>query len=239
MQSDTTNQGWDNPNLGLEFCEAAKTASGVASSTLGSVIVFSHGVGSLVVASALGTNQCSFGSETRWYSAMAPFETALAADSAASLCNSYSAMSSVLDAFQVCYAKPSSGHGVEEGVTAQASTYTPTGGVTLQNARSMAETHLDGALCGHDPMGLYTGVGTGFLSIWSYVWFEFENDGWMDTDSCTEIKSAGSWQYLSDAVWSNLHINFADGTCRFGNALLDPWFDQSPCTWYKTMAQRA
>lgn len=59
-------KAWDDMTHADHFCHEASFGSG----TVGNVIIFSHGSGSLVVANALNNNRCQFSGSTRWYSAM-------------------------------------------------------------------------------------------------------------------------------------------------------------------------
>lgn len=59
-------KAWDDMTHADHFCDEASFGSG----TVGNVIIFSHGSGSLVVANALNNNRCQFSGSTRWYSAM-------------------------------------------------------------------------------------------------------------------------------------------------------------------------
>ena len=95
--------GWDDLTHASEFCtQVLSAAAGSSGSTIGSVLIFTHGAGSLVVGTALSQNMCVFGSNTRWYSAMAPFGGAKAADEGLNLCASFSAMEDILKDLKVC-----------------------------------------------------------------------------------------------------------------------------------------
>ena len=88
----------------------------------------------------------------------------------------------------------------------QKSTY-PGSSVTLDEVRDIARTHLDGAMCGHDSFGLYTGVGQGFNDFDSAIWFGEDRDGMMKLSQCTTVHT-GSWTESNSktAVWANQHL---------------------------------
>ena len=195
--------GWDDLTHASEFCtQVLSAAAGSSGSTIGSVLIFTHGAGSLVVGTALSQNMCVFGSNTRWYSAMAPFGGAKAADEGLNLCASFSAMENILKDLKVCKGKDKDK--LHPGTIAQQSTYS-SATVSRSDALSFARSNLDGAMCGHDSSGLSTGVGTGLADIDSYVWFGEDRDGWMKLSECTTAHTS-SWAHHNTNVWADIHM---------------------------------
>ena len=64
---DVVNKAWDDPTLAAAFCDAA---GAVGTGPTPETIIFSHGVGSLIVANAFVSSRCSKGGSTKWYSMM-------------------------------------------------------------------------------------------------------------------------------------------------------------------------
>lgn len=272
VQRDMKGKGWDDPSHATTFCNDAVTSGSVIDNTL----IFSHGSGSLVVANALVTNECSFSTSTRWYSAMAPFGgskvraavagchlhanprrgmvavpcapyTVLtapcvclqAADKADDLCANYDAMSSILSELRFCKGK--NHDSLHAGVESLQTWYVGAG-ASFNDVRDEARANLDGALCGHDSSGLYLGVGQGLQDFDSAIYFGEDRDGMMKISQCTTAHwSTNLFQEANSktSVWANQHLNYLDGTCRFGDPYVDEHGDRSPCTWYAAMANRA
>lgn len=223
---------WDHPDHAQAFCDAAANPGG----DIGSVLIFSHGIGSLIVASALNNNICSFTSATRWYSAMAPFSGSKAADEGLNLCDNYDALKDILDYLKVCKGKDKDQ--LQSGILSSQTSYSSPVDTWAQ-LQAVANTHLDGAMCGHDSSGNYNGVGVGLVSIDDNIWFGEDRDGWMKLSQCKAAKN--QWQYWHHNKWStfvNMHLNYLDGACKWDDPLVDTQADHSPCAWFLRMAQR-
>ena len=233
IRRDFKSKPWTESNHAKHFCDTAK---GMASSggNIGSVLIFTHGAGSLLVANALNTGRCAFSSSTRWYSANAPFGgMEMANRGTDDLCpDAYSALKDILDLLYVC--KGSDHDDLHTGIEAVQSSYTSS--YTPVDAAS----ELDGALCGDDAEGLYYSFGQYVKSVDNQIssWGSSKRDGFVKLWQCKTVKSGG-WSSNNLAQWATLHVNFADGTCRFGDPYSDPQGNRSPCSWYQAMAARA
>ena len=162
-----------------------------------------------------------------------------AADEGLNLCSNYEAMKAILDELRFCKGKDKDD--LHSGVKALQTSYAGPG-ASFADVRDEARANLDGALCGHDSIGLYLGVGQGLQDFDSAIWFGEDRDGMMKLSQCTTAHSGTSnFQEANSkaAVWANQHLNYLDGTCRFGDPYMDVFGDKSPCTWYAAMANRA
>jgi len=98
MQRDMQTLAWHENAHSNAFCASLSAAS----SGNDRVVVFSHGVGTLVVASALARETCSLGESVKWYSAAAPLDGSEAANKASLVCLHHGGLQSALDPLGVC-----------------------------------------------------------------------------------------------------------------------------------------
>lgn len=87
---DTAANEWDSATLATEFCNVAAPSGEVPDTT----IVIAHGMGNLVVANALKTNECTMHSGASWIELQSGFNMGRLTNFVTNFCKQYSTMAS-------------------------------------------------------------------------------------------------------------------------------------------------
>lgn len=255
FRRDHTTKAWDDPALASRFCDKTKSGHG---STVKDRIIFSHGVGSLIVAHAFYTGQCSQDSSTDWYSIgvrhtrrvataavpyspalgspgvcgatplQAPWDGTVTADQASTICASYSGIMGAASAAIGICDGTSPSTAINALTTSPAYT---SFSADFASLKSYASSNVDGYMCGWSSYGLHAGAGDELQAVDDVVTFGDVNDGFVGKNNC---KNGATLSLGASANYAPA-VNHLDLTCRNGNAFLDVFQIASPCTFYATV----
>lgn len=233
MHRDYVSHAWDAPEVADDFCDETKSGHG---STVKDRILFTHGFGSLVVANAFYSGECSIASSTKWYALGSPWFGAKAADGASTVCQSQygSIVGNAAAAIGFC-----SGTSVSNAMNSMKTTYTNT---QFSAVAADARAHVDGQMCAWSSGGLNQGDGQQLPTVTSLAQMQGWHDGFTGTNECKNLNGGTDNFKLNKGFSGNIAldfyapaINYLDLTCRYG----DPWFDvlkgMSACSWFNEM----
>jgi hypothetical protein len=243
MYEDTLRVGWEDAALQERVCALVRDAAAIAlASTTAPLVIFSHSLGSLLLAGALEAGRCALPAEAAWYSAGAPWQGSRAAEKLPQICSvgrsldlegvaahAASVMLRVL-AVRERYCE-ADGNGPSPGFF---STRASNEGLP---ALARWQSRLNGSLCGDSAIGLWSTDSLGLEALAELSAFGEANDGAVPTTAChprgAQVERAHASPHYTAAV------NHYDLACRHGDGLI-PWGgdDRRPCSWYVAMAGR-
>jgi hypothetical protein len=88
MYEDTLRVGWEDAALQERVCALVRDAAAIAlAGTPAPLVIFSHSLGSLLLAGALEAGRCALPAEAAWYSAGAPWQGSRAAEKLPQICS--------------------------------------------------------------------------------------------------------------------------------------------------------
>ena len=88
MYEDTLRVGWEDAALQERVCALVRDAAAIAlAGTPAPLVIFSHSLGSLLLAGALEAGRCELPAEAAWYSAGAPWQGSRAAEKLPQICS--------------------------------------------------------------------------------------------------------------------------------------------------------
>ena len=243
MYEDTLRVGWEDAALQERVCALVRDAAAIAlAGTPAPLVIFSHSLGSLLLAASLEAGRCTLPAETAWYSAGAPWQGSRAAEKLPQICSvdrslglegvaahAASVMLRVL-AVRECYCE-GDGNGPSPGFY---STRASNEGLP---ALARWQSRLNGSLCGDSAIGLWSTDSLGLEALADFSAFGEANDGAVPTTAChprgVQVERAHVSPHYTAAV------NHYDLACRHGDGLI-PWGgdDRRPCAWYLAMVGR-
>lgn len=241
VRQDMLDSAWTVEAHGQAFCNAVADGynTGSGAPVAQSALVFSHGSGSLVVARALARGLCDMDSNSRWYSASAPFEGSKAAANWPTVCAS-SAGATIGDGY--CPANADTTYNAAPlGVRsmAEATAGLTTMAADIAEALVTARARVSGALCGYRPRGLNHVKAAELVTVADEVYPHDWSDGITKFSSCKAVGADKTWDTRANKRWSKQAINYFDGKASTVGACLDPTAERSPARWYMRRAKAA
>lgn len=226
LHLDTRGKAWDSMTNMQAFCTEATGGSG---STISNHIIFSHGIGSNIVAAALHAGECSLQSSSSWKPVSGYFKGSAAGTSAASLCSS--AYGGALEEGHLC--QMSGGARVPTTTFASTAIEFTSPSLTYTGLTATHGAHADATMCATNSWGLNSDYSNVFQWIEDNVngWQSGHVDGVMSEVTCQGGKGGARWRSsYSDDFYSG-NINHADTTCMFGDGYWGN--DRKPCKWFQ------
>jgi len=232
LQLDTTNQPWDSPVLGQQFCNAVASAT---TRSISNTIVFVHGSGNLVIGAAVAAGQCSFEQSSAWVELQASSNAARMSEVAADICSYRESWDARQQAMQAennyCVGQ---GTTLSPGWASVLSTYQPAG-VTWAQVADVIKSHVSGAMCGDHAPGLLDSTQwavapqlpehhrSASVDVnWSTCWDVEYRDRFSVTDSTSAFYAPS--------------VNYWDVTCRNGDGMYGS--HRQPCGWMASIAHK-
>jgi len=223
---DTTHQAFDEERLMRRYCDVATGKVG-GNLIKNNTIVFTHSMGTPILAAALKNGLCRLDPSASWYDASGPLFGSKAADVIESICANPSAWDEPLRWIgqKLNYCEDSS---KPSNVTKSYQSLSPSyPGYT--DLMLFAATQVKGSICGTSAYGLLSPYSLALAALADVVWYGEKNDGLVAVSSCLIPQANYDNRYQSDFYIAPL--NHADTTCRNGNGFYDTE-ERMPCGWY-------
>ncbi|OQR80746.1 hypothetical protein ACHHYP_17244 [Achlya hypogyna] len=227
---ETIHNGWDQPKVQHQFCDAALAVSGSATKTVGSIILITHSMGNLIVGGAVASGVCNLSNKVSWLSVSGPLQGSAAANLLEDDCKSDNwliiPVAGAASLLGFCPA-PEAFLSLKKQSTVNTSLQ-----AKYLAAQAVRSQHVTKVLCGVSSWGLNTVYAPILWLVGKMANFGTNNDGMVDYPSC----SVGISGFSTNPTDGNYiaSINHADGTFRNG----DGWWgsDRKPVKWLDTAA---
>lgn len=230
--------GWDDLAMQDYFCSIA-TAYDSHSDTynIHSKIIFSHGMGTLLVGAALAANKCHMKGSSKWYAIASPLGGTPGADYLNSLCTNYNTYIDQMNAeFHLCSGSGSS-RTLNDAYQSLMTTYVPNG-ITFADVTAKVQAEVDGAMCGTSAWGLDNSQSYSLDSLSDEANLASNNDGFVEWSPCstgptTRATALGeSWHTHYSYAFYKPSVNHLDLTCRNGDGVYNY---RKPCKWIQEL----
>lgn len=241
MNEDTLRRGWDDSGLQRSVCTLVLDAIAEKGAPL---VIFSHSMGTLLLAGALQNGVCALPDAAAWYSVAAPWNGSKAAELLPAICAGGQSLSSapamdhrpIVGPMLRALARrerfcEGEGNGPSPGFASTRSSNAALGAIARWQAR------LNGTLCGDSAFGLWSSDSFGLQALADLSRFGQPNDGAVPTAGChppsAHVARSPDSRHFTAAV------NHYDLACRHGDGSI-PWSgdDRNPCAWYQAMVVR-
>jgi hypothetical protein len=226
----TMQNGWTNPEIQRDFCEAALNVSGSKDSTIGKIILVTHSMGNLITAASVATGICNMSSDVTWISAAGPMIGSRSANLFDKECGSKGWIQMItkpLKMLGLCPPTPAFLSLLDYGSS------DPKKKEMYDAAVKVRAKYATKVICGTDSYGLNTMFSLAFKIVGNWTDHGGINDGLVSLESCQagmDLESdlfgrdINSKHYLS-AV-NHLDAGFRHGDGWWGN-------DRKPVKWFE------
>ena len=231
----TEDVGWRDDALQQKFCKFAlsmSATSNVAAGMIDNVIIVTHSMGGLVMATALATGKCKFSPKTSWVALSPPMGGSMASDFAMDVCEKDGTVAeNLFDLTVHCPLTASRKSTIYQGEKYS----TPAINNAYVAAQKAYRDNVAAAMCSDSPLGLFSEYQASSAIAGRILPHKsLKNDGLVEYKSC----AAG----LDDAKFGNHYrdqfyrpqLNHADTAFLTGDGVFKD--SQKPLKWFQCLS---
>ncbi|KAG7398808.1 hypothetical protein PHYBOEH_010440 [Phytophthora boehmeriae] len=231
----TVDYGWTNDTLQEKYCRhslSVSNSSDLATSTIQDTIIVTHSMGGLVMAGALVTGKCKFGTNTSWVALSSPMTGSMAGDYLQDFCNDET-NNFAKGLFELIGQCPMS-------ISRQSTVYqgekysTPELDAKYVAAQEAYRGNVTAAMCSDFYVGLFSPYqGPSILGGTTIPHKSKENDGLVEFDSCAAGLDPTQFGTSYMDRFYMPELNHADTAFLTGEGILNDY--QKPHKWFECL----